>query len=42
MWTNNTNAPKKVILNTASTVLHLFGVEQPLSWTGEVPMSILI
>lgn len=27
-------------VNTASTVLHLFGVEQPLCWTGEVPMSI--
>ena len=27
-------------VNTASTVLKLFGVEQPLCWTGEVPMSI--
>ena len=27
-------------VNTASTILHLFGVEQPLCWTGEVPMSI--
>jgi predicted AlkP superfamily pyrophosphatase or phosphodiesterase len=27
-------------VNTASTVLRLFGVEQPLSWTGEVPESI--
>ena len=27
-------------VNTASTVLRLFGVDQPLSWTGEVPMSI--
>lgn len=27
-------------VNTASTVLHLFGVRQPDSWTGEVPMSI--
>lgn len=27
-------------VNTASTVLHLFGVEQPACWTGEVPMSI--
>lgn len=27
-------------VNTASTVLHLFGVEQPLCWTGEVPFSI--
>lgn len=27
-------------VNTASTVLHLFGVDQPLCWTGEVPMSI--
>ena len=29
-------------VNTASTILHLFGVEQPLCWTGEVPMSIFI
>jgi len=27
-------------VNTASTVLRLFGVRQPLCWTGEVPMSI--
>lgn len=27
-------------VNTASTVLGLFGVEQPLCWTGEVPQSI--
>ena len=27
-------------VNTASTILHLFGVEQPLCWTGEVPYSI--
>ena len=27
-------------VNTASTVLELFGVEQPLCWTGEVPLSI--
>ena len=27
-------------VNTASTILKLFGVEQPLCWTGEVPMSI--
>jgi len=27
-------------VNTASTVAKLFGVEQPLCWTGEVPMSI--
>lgn len=27
-------------VNTASTVLRLFGVEQPLCWTGEVPESI--
>lgn len=27
-------------VNTASTVLSLFGLEQPLCWTGEVPMSI--
>lgn len=27
-------------VNTASTVLSLFGVEQPLCWTGEVPQSI--
>ena len=27
-------------VNTATTILHLFGVEQPLSWTGEVPDSI--
>lgn len=27
-------------VNTAATVLHLFGVKQPLSWTGEVIQSI--
>ena len=27
-------------VNTASTVLRLFGIDQPLCWTGEVPMSI--
>lgn len=27
-------------VNTAATVLHLFGVEEPDCWTGEVPMSI--
>ena len=27
-------------VNTAATVLHLFGAEQPLCWTGEVPLSI--
>jgi len=27
-------------VNTASTVLRLFGLDQPLSWTGEVPASI--
>ncbi|MCI9606654.1 MAG: alkaline phosphatase [Muribaculaceae bacterium] len=27
-------------VNTASVILNLFGVEQPLYWTGEVPMSI--
>lgn len=27
-------------VNTAATVLHLFKVEQPLPWTGEVPHSI--
>lgn len=27
-------------VNTASTVLRLFGLDQPLSWTGEVPESI--
>ena len=27
-------------VNTASTVLRLFGIEQPLVWTGEVPESI--
>ena len=27
-------------VNTASTVLYLFGVEQPLCWTGEVPYTI--
>ena len=27
-------------VNTASTVLRLFGAEQPLCWTGEVPESI--
>ena len=29
-------------VNTASTVLKLFGVDQPLCWTGEVPESIFI
>lgn len=29
-------------VNTASTVLRLFGAEQPLCWTGEVPESIFI
>ena len=39
-------APKKKAIganntvNTASTVLRLFGLDQPLSWTGEVPESI--
>ena len=28
-------------VNTSSTVLRLFGVEQPLCWVGEVPESIL-
>lgn len=27
-------------VNTATTILHLFKVEKPLSWTGEVPYSI--
>ena len=27
-------------VNTASVILHLFEVEQPLCWTGEVPTSI--
>lgn len=27
-------------VNTAATILYLFKVEQPLSWTGEVPYSI--
>lgn len=27
-------------VNTASTVLHLFRVEQPLSWTGQVPHAV--
>ncbi|MBQ9583866.1 MAG: alkaline phosphatase family protein [Bacteroidales bacterium] len=27
-------------VNTASTVLRLFGLDQPLAWTGEVPTSI--
>jgi len=27
-------------VNTASTVAYLFGVDQPLCWTGEVPMSV--
>lgn len=27
-------------VNTAATILHLFGVKQPLSWTGEVLKSI--
>ncbi|MBR4755395.1 MAG: alkaline phosphatase family protein [Bacteroidales bacterium] len=27
-------------VNTAATVVKLFGAEQPLCWTGEVPMSI--
>ena len=29
-------------VNTASTVLRLFGVDQPLCWTGEVPESIFL
>ena len=29
-------------VNTASTVVRLFGAEQPLCWTGEVPESIFI
>lgn len=29
-------------VNTAATVLRLFGVEQPLCWTGEVPESIFL
>ena len=28
-------------VNTASTILYLFGVEQPLCWTGEVPYTII-
>ncbi len=27
-------------VNTASVILHLYGVDQPLSWTGEIPVSI--
>ena len=27
-------------VNTASTILHLFGQEQPLCWTGEVPYTM--
>lgn len=27
-------------VNTASVILHLFNVKQPLAWTGEVPLSI--
>lgn len=27
-------------VNTAATILYLFGIKQPLSWTGEVPLSI--
>ena len=27
-------------VNTASVILHLFRVKQPLCWTGEIPMSI--
>ena len=29
-------------VNTASVILHLFRVEQPAGWTGEVPKSILL
>lgn len=29
-------------VNTAATVLRLFGAEQPLCWTGEVPESIFV
>ena len=29
-------------VNTASTVVRLFGATQPLCWTGEVPESIFI
>ena len=29
-------------VNTASTVVRLFGAKQPLCWTGEVPESIFI
>jgi hypothetical protein len=27
-------------VNTAATIAFLFGCEPPLSWTGEVPLSI--
>ncbi|MCM1477946.1 MAG: nucleotide pyrophosphatase, partial [Bacteroides sp.] len=27
-------------VNTATVILDLFGVEQPLYWTGEIPKSI--
>ncbi len=27
-------------VNTASVILHLFQIQQPLCWTGEIPMSI--
>ena len=29
-------------VNTAATVVRLFGAEQPLCWTGEVPESIFV
>lgn len=28
-------------VNTAATILRLFNVDKPLSWTGEIPGSIL-
>ena len=27
-------------VNTACVILHLFRVEQPIGWTGEIPKSI--
>ena len=47
---NTTNSPAQSpvppapnnTVNTAATVLRLFGVEQPLCWTGEVPESIFL
>lgn len=27
-------------VNTASTILYLLGVKQPLAWTGQVPLSV--